>query len=180
MLVGQDLILTKPLGTGIILAGNMHLKTRAMDFVNCIEIMEQSNAEAASIFANCQASVMTDITGFGLLGHVAELSLHSNVQTHLNLSKVPLMSGVKELVTANIRSSLHDSNQQVLPKYEIAAEIKTRELVPLLDPQTCGGLIAAVPKNRTAECLAELRKTGYANASVVGSTVDTGRSKVGL
>lgn len=178
MLPGQDLILTKPLGTGLILAGNMHRKTRAMDLVNCIEIMEQSNAEAASIFANCEASVMTDVTGFGLLGHVAELSLHSSVRTHLNLSKIPLMSGVKELVSANIRSSLHDSNQQVLPKYDIAAEIKTLELVPLLDPQTCGGLIAAVPKNRTGECLAALRKTGYTNASIVGSTFDSGISRV--
>ena len=180
MLAGQDLVLTKPIGTGLILAGNMQMKTRAMDFVNCIDAMEQSNANAARVFANCEASAMTDVTGFGLLGHLAELTVHSQVQIQIKLRKIPLLPGVKELAAANIRSSLHESNQQVLPEYDIGAEVSENALAPLLDPQTCGGLIAAVPKNMTAACLEELKKAGFSQSSVVGHTLSATRSTIVL
>lgn len=175
---GHALVLTKPLGTGLLLAGIMHGTTSAKDLVSAIEVMDQSNAEAARVFLEFHPSAMTDITGFGLLGHLSEIARRSNVNVELVVDQVPLMDGVKETVMQEVRSSLHENNLQSVADYEKLGDFDDSLIAPLVDPQTCGGLVAAIPKARVDECISRLRDAGYLHASQIGSSIDAERSRL--
>ena len=178
MLPDQDLVLTKPLGTGILLAGVMHMKTRAADLESCIVSMEQSNKQATSIFRTCEASVVTDISGFGLAGHCAELVQQSKVSVELFANAVSLLSGTQETLKQEMRSTLHDANSQILEDFEVSSDLGKLELAPLVDPQTSGGLLAAIPPEATEECMSALLEAGYLHARVVGRTISDAPSRI--
>lgn len=178
MLQGQDLILTKPLGTGILLAGLMHMQTRAVDLVKCIENMELSNKRAVSVFRAFDASAVTDISGFGLVGHCLELVQQSKVSIELFAHSVNLLPGTRDLLSQGIKSTLHDANVQALEDFEISPELEEMSLAPLVDPQTSGGLLAAVPSDVSEKCLAALVDAGYQKAVVVGRTVVESSSRI--
>ena len=174
----QALVLTKPLGTGLLLAGIMHGTTSAKDLMSAVQVMDQSNAEAARILLDFNPSAMTDITGFGLLGHISEISRRSNVNVELIVDQVPLMDGVKETVLQKVRSSLHENNAQSVADYEKFRNFDDSQIAPLVDPQTCGGLIAAIPKARIDECLSRLRDAGYLHVTQIGSSIEAERSRL--
>ncbi len=178
MLPGQDLILTKPLGTGILLAGLMQQQTRASDLVSCIECMEQSNKKATSIFRTFEASTVTDISGFGLAGHCAELIQHSQVNIEIFADAVRLLSGTRNTLQLGVRSTLHEANAEVLENFKVSAKVGPLDLAPLVDPQTSGGLLAAIPREKSNECLSALVEAGYHDAKVVGRTIHNGSSQI--
>lgn len=175
---GHALVLTKPLGTGLLLAGIMRGITSARDLLSAIEIMDQSNAEAARILLEFNPSAMTDITGFGLLGHISEIARRSSVHVELAVDQVSLMDGVKEIVMQQVRSSLHDNNAQSVADYEKLKDFDDSQIAPLVDPQTCGGLVAAIPKAHVDECVDRLRDAGYPNAGQIGLSIESGRSRL--
>lgn len=178
MLQGQDLILTKPLGTGILLAGLMYMKTRAADLVKCIESMELSNKHAASLFRQFEASAVTDISGFGLVGHCAELVQRSDVSIELFANSARVLPGTRNILSQGIKSTLHDANVQALGDFEVASDLEDQILAPLVDPQTSGGLLAAVPSELSSECLSALIDAGYQHAAIVGRTVVEKSSRI--
>ena len=178
MLPDQELILTKPLGTGILLAGLMYMKTRAADLVSCIESMEMSNRQAAAIFRTFDASAVTDISGFGLAGHCEELVQHSKVNIELFANAVGVLPGTTDVLKQGVKSTLHDANSQVLASFEVSSEVGEVELASLIDPQTSGGLLAAVPTEVSDECISALVETGYKVARVVGRTVNHDTSRI--
>ena len=178
MKMGQNLILTKALGTGVVLAGVMYMQTRAADLVSCIESMEQSNKIATSIFRTYRASAVTDISGFGLAGHSAELVQQSKVNVELFADAVSLLSGTRNLLRQGILSTLNDANAKVLADFEVSPDVSTLELAPLLDPQTSGGLLATVSPEATDECLEALVEAGYQSARIVGRTIDDESSRI--
>ena len=178
MLVGQDLILTKPVGTGILLAGLMHKKTRAADLVLCIESMEQSNKHATSIFREFDASAVTDISGFGLVGHCSELIQQSRVNIELYANAVTVLPGTTDVMKQGIKSTLHDANAQVLEEFEVSSDLGDERLAPLIDPQTSGGLLAAVPSDVSDECVSALVEAGYEHADIVGRTINGESSRI--
>lgn len=178
MLPGQDLILTKPLGTGILLAGVMQQKTRASNLVSCIECMEQSNRQATSIFRTFDASAVTDISGFGLAGHCAELVQHSKVNIELFANAVSLLPGTLNTLQLGVQSTLHESNAEVLNNFDVSSEVEPLDLAPLVDPQTSGGLLAAIPPERTEDCMSALVEAGYRSARVVGRSIPDGSSQI--
>lgn len=169
--VAHDLILTKPLGTGVLLAGSMQGKTKAMDLVNCIDVMEQSNFSAVKVFSKHNVSAVTDVTGFGLLGHLAEMMQQSTVHCEVHYSSIPILPGVRELISDNVHSTLHESNLKFLESYQVKAPLLNDKLTPLVDPQTCGGLLAAVPKSNSTQCLDDLRQAGFDDAAIIGQTI---------
>ena len=169
----QALILNKPLGTGLLLAGVMEGSTQARDYMEATSIMDQSNATAANIFVNHHASAMTDITGFGLLGHTLEMVRRSGVNVDISVEAIHLMGGVKNAVHLGVRSSLHDNNWLALQDFETNSSVSLSNIVPLVDPQTCGGLVAAVPIDSANDCIEQLKEEGYVQASQIGrSTTD--------
>jgi selenide,water dikinase len=170
---GDALILTRALGSGTILAAEMALAqvTGPMlgeVWATCIEEMGRSQARAAALLAPV-AHGMTDVTGFGLAGHLVEMLEASGCSATLSLGDVPLMPGALALAEAGHGSSLQPAN---------LAATQGRWTVPddprvalLTDPQTCGGLLAAVPHSEAAGLCEALRQAGY-TAAVIGALTE--------
>ncbi len=158
---GDMLILTKPIGSGTILAAEMVLKAQGTWVAKLLDVMEQQQGDAAEILS--VANAMTDVTGFGLAGHLMDICRKSRVAAHLNLSAIPLFEGAKELATQGIRSTLHSANRKSVAEMQFP---KTAVAELLFDPQTAGGLLAAVPEDIAEDRLNSLRNAGYIAARI--------------
>ncbi|WP_299489493.1 selenide, water dikinase SelD [Acaryochloris sp. IP29b_bin.137] len=168
----QALILTKPLGTGVIFAAAMRQQARNVWIDAALQSMLQSNQAAAQCFLAHQATACTDITGFGLVGHLSEMLRSSPIQVQLDLATVPIMAGVPELLSQNIHSSLYPQNLKAENWVVNSSQVQAHPLWPLLfDPQTSGGLLSAVPRERSAKCLEELKNMGYKQSSIIGHAI---------
>jgi selenide,water dikinase len=161
------LILTKPLGTGAILAAEMRGLARARIVGGAIETMLQSAAAASEIFASYAATACTDVTGFGLLGHLLEMLSASSADARLDPGAIPALEGVIDIIAAGVTSSLHASNMSALTSLD-DVDLAMPLNALLIDPQTAGGLLAGVPASRADACLAQLRASGYRAATVIG------------
>lgn len=172
---GDALILTKPLGTGILFAAAMRRKAKGRWMDAVIGTALQSNADAANILRAHEAHAMTDVTGFGLIGHLGEMlgggspPAASATGINLQLSQIPLIEGARQMSEAGIRSSLDLANREAMGLIRDAGRYEKDARLPLLfDPQTAGGLLAAVRGSNSAECVKALRDAGYAEATVIG------------
>jgi selenide,water dikinase len=172
---GQSLILTKALGTGMLFAADMRLQAQGRWIEGAIASMLQSNQAAVSVFRQYGATACTDISGFGLLGHVVEMLASSAVAVWLQAGAIPYLDGVLETMQQGIVSSLDPQNRVALQSLQNFAEVWHHPRLPLLvDPQTSGGLLAAVPESEAIACLKALQHQGYHHSAIVGKTV--GRS----
>ena len=166
---GDSLILTKPVGTGALLAAHMRGKAKARWVMAAIAHMTQSNKTAAQILRAHGAHAATDITGFGLLGHLVEMVKAADVDATLWLLQVPLLAGLTESMAAGIFSSLQPQNVRLRRAIHNLETAAAHPLYPaLFDPQTAGGLLASIPRHRAQACIDALRAAGYASAAIVG------------
>jgi selenide,water dikinase len=166
---GDALIVTKPIGTGTLLAAEMRGKAKARWVAAAVEHMAASNGAAAGILKRHGAHAATDVTGFGLLGHLVEMVKASGVDVTLHLAAVPLLDGARETLAMGIFSSLQPQNVRLRRAIRNLDEAAWHPLYPMLfDPQTAGGLLASVPGGAAADCLAELRVGGYPRAAIIG------------
>ncbi len=159
--IGDILILTKPLGTGIVLAGHMRGLAKAAWLQAAIASMCRSNADAARIFLAHRASACTDVTGFGLAGHLGEMLTASELSAVLRIDAIPLLPGALLLSEQGVESTLAPDNGRVLAG--IDADPRTALLI---DPQTSGGLLAGVAPARADACLAALLAAGMQAAAI--------------
>lgn len=160
---GDKLIITKPIGSGTIMAAEMAGKAKGADVIACLDLMVQDQAKASEILGKAHA--MTDITGFGLAGHLRGICDASGVGAKLALDPIPLMQGALELSASGIRSSLFEDNRIG------AGPINGAVLDLLFDPQTAGGLLAAMPARSTEAALKKLNEAGY-DAAVIGEITE--------
>jgi selenide,water dikinase len=131
--------------------------------------MVQSNRKAAEILRRHGVHAATDVTGFGLLGHLIEMVRASEVDATLAIERVPLLEGARETVALGIFSSLQPQNVRLRRAIRDLAAASRHPLYPLLfDPQTAGGLLAAVPFAQAVRCVAALRAAGYAGSELIG------------
>jgi selenide, water dikinase len=166
---GDGLILTKPLGTGTLLAADMRGKAKARWVMAAIAHMIASNAKAAQILRQHGVHAATDVTGFGLIGHLIEMVRASDVDATLAIDRLPLLEGARETVARGIFSSLQPQNVRLRRAIRELATVAEHPLYPMLfDPQTSGGLLAAVPLAEAEPCVAALRTAGYAAAEIIG------------
>jgi selenide,water dikinase len=166
---GDALVLTKPIGTGTLLAADMRGKAKARWIVAALAHMTHSNRAASAILRQYGAAAATDITGFGLLGHLVEMVRASDVDVSLAVERVPLLDGARETVALGIFSSLQPQNVRLRRAIRDLAVASRHPLYPLLfDPQTAGGLLAGVPLAVAEGCVAALRDAGYQRAEVIG------------
>ena len=107
------MILTKPLGTGALLAALMQSECKAAWYQPLLEEMLKANKEAASILAECGVTSCTDVTGFGLTGHLLEMLDASSVSAKIETDRVPIYEGFAEVVALGIRSTLFEDNARV-------------------------------------------------------------------
>ncbi|MEM7541568.1 MAG: selenide, water dikinase SelD [Pseudomonadota bacterium] len=166
----QSIILTRPLGSGVLFAGDMRAKAKSRWLDAAIEEMLLSNRLFAAIVREHGASAIKDVTGFGLIGHLGEMLRSSDVQAILDLHSVPIYAGAKELLAANIESSLQIDNEKQLANADLGHFAREDPLVKLAcDPQTCGGLLACIPSANAAQALHDLHAAGARHSAVVGS-----------
>ncbi|WP_425045655.1 selenide, water dikinase SelD [Primorskyibacter sp. S87] len=157
---GDALILTKPIGTGVIMAAAMAGKARGEDVTACYEAMMQPQGAASHHLQNAHA--MTDVTGFGLAGHLAGLCEASGCGAILDLAAIPTLPGAEDLSSAGIRSTIFPENRVLAMDL---AESGKNDL--LFDPQTAGGLLAAVDPASANSLLTALVDAGYP-AAIIG------------
>ena len=173
---GQKLILTKGLGTGILLAAEMRGMCKGEWMEEAIKSMLKLNEKAVEVALKSNATACTDVTGFGLMGHLREMVVASKVVVELDLDSIPLLQGAVELSDAGVRSSLFDDNMKLSDAVE-NIEAKSQKIFPILfDPQTSGGLLFGVPPENADSCLEELQKCGFGEAACIG-TVTTMQSE---
>jgi selenide, water dikinase len=169
---GQVLILTKPLGTGTLFAADMRRQAKGHWIDEAVESMVLSNQAAAACFLQHGATACTDITGFGLLGHLMEMVQASDVAVELKLDILPVLAGAKETVEKGIFSSLYPENLRASRYIDNLALVENHPLYPLLfDPQTAGGLLASIPESQTSHCLAALKTLGYEYSSAIARVI---------
>ncbi len=169
MAPGDCLILTKPLGTGTLFAAQMRYQAKPQWIDAAIATMLQSNYLASKIFLNHKATACTDVTGFGLLGHLVEMLQAATppLQVTLQLTALPLLPGALQTTQQGIVSSLYAQNQRAQNWIENLATIAQHSHFPLLfDPQTSGGLLASVPAEQATACCTALQAVGYTSAII--------------
>ena len=166
---GQQLVLTKSLGTGTLFAADMRLQAKGRWIAGAITNMLLSARKAASCLVRYGATAATDVTGFGLAGHLVEMTKASGVDARLYLTEVPLLDGAIETAKAGIFSSLQPENNRVRRAIRNDEALAKEDVYPLLfDPQTAGGLLAGIPAERASACVAELRELGYPQTAIIG------------
>lgn len=167
---GNRLILTKPLGTGAVLAAAARGLAPGRLVEDAITVMLQSAAPAARCLLAHRASACTDVTGFGLLGHLLEMLRASHADAVIDPEAIPALDGALPLLGRGITSSLHADNVVALAALDPVAQL--HDISPLLiDPQTAGGLLAGVPADCASACLAQLQQLGY-RAALIGQVLE--------
>ena len=167
---GDRIILTKPLGTGTLLAADMRGKAMARWVDGAIQSMLVSNRTAAEVVQAYETHACTDVTGFGLLGHLVEMTKHSNVDVSLALDSVPFLDGATATAGAGFLSSLQPQNIRLRRAITNVAAVGDDPRYPLLfDPQTAGGLLVAIPAKTAEACVAQLRDVGYEDSTLIGT-----------
>lgn len=183
---GDALLLSRPLGSGVLLAAAMAGAAAAADLDALLAALQQCQAPLLALLAAHGCHACTDITGFGLLGHLGEmLALSPGLRVHLDLQAVPAWPGALALLQRGFASSLAPANARALALLEGPIRLVTADgqALPepergslaaarrdlLLDPQTCGPLLAALPGERAAAALTALHAAGFAQAVVIGS-----------
>ena len=170
MNVDQALILTKALGTGTLFAAEMRREVKCCWIDEAIKSMLLSNQAAAECFLEFGATACTDITGFGLVGHLSEMVKASKIGVELQLSKIPILDGAREISAKGIFSSLYPDNLQASSYITNNKDFEFNGNYPLLfDPQTSGGLLASVSGEKADGCLKKLKELGYEEAEIIGS-----------
>jgi selenide,water dikinase len=176
---GDRLILTKPLGTGVISTGVKFGKASAEMEALATATMLASNRRGAELISEYGVKAATDITGFGLLGHAWEVATASGVTIEIDPLAVPLLEGALEMARQRMLTQGDRTNREYVgadiefAPALLAEEHEARRSV-LFDPQTAGGLLIAVPDDRAAELLAALRLV-YPASTLIGRVTEKQR-----
>jgi selenide,water dikinase len=171
---GDALILTKPIGTGIISTGIKFEKAPPEVAAASLATMLRASRRGAEVMREFGVKGATDITGFGLLGHAWEMASGSNVTIEIEAARVPLIRGAYELAEQGLLTSGDRTNRQYVGANIDLSESLNKPMASLLfDPQTAGGLLIAIDATRAETMLARLRET-YADAAIIGGVITRG------
>ncbi|HLJ11086.1 MAG TPA: selenide, water dikinase SelD, partial [Planctomycetaceae bacterium] len=177
---GDRLILTKQLGTATLLAGHRRSLCQAAWMEGMLAHMLESNAVPARLARTFGLSAVTDVTGFGLAGHLLEMLDASRVSARLSLASLPLLDGFVELSGMGLRSSLDPSNRGAESRCRVASDglSSQPQYHALFDPQTSGGLLLGVPADRADDFLTKLREAGLSSAVEIGEVSERSEAPV--
>ena len=173
---GQVLILTKPIGTGALVAGRRLGQASDTDYQRAIDSMKQLNRDAAEIMQDFQVRTATDITGFGLLGHALNIAKASCISLEIDTAKVPVLPGAMDLLEAGcIPGACFRNLGHVEASVDFDPDLSYSRKMLTLDPQTSGGILLCAPADRAEAILAALVARGCPTATVIGRTTLLGR-----
>ncbi len=174
----QVVIITKAIGIGVVMAANMRAEADSETVQHGINTMLLSNAQASEILLRHGVTAMTDVTGFGIAGHLTEM-LSTGASCRVELSQIPVLPGARILSNKGIKSSLFIANFRYVEKFSVVDQVRSNWKFPLLfDPQTSGGLLGILPKNRAMDCLTQLTRSGYCDACVIGQILDLEKQSI--
>jgi selenide,water dikinase len=169
---GESLILTKPLGTGIIIAGHRAGLISGHDLGEALESMKTLNRSGADVMKKYKIRGATDITGYGLAGHVLKMAEASEVTISLNMGRVPLFGSVYKLADDGCIPGAAFRNQAFVEDKSFMVKGLDYNLKMIaMDAQTSGGLLMSVPKDVEEEVLDELHSAGLTSSAVIGSVL---------
>ena len=170
---GDVLVLTKPLGTGIITTAGKQGVCPPQVLQVAVTTMSTLNRDGAKAMVKVGVHSATDVTGFGLMGHLQSMVRGSRVGAEIQLGKVPVLPGVWELLEQGVApGGTHRNLQSVAGSAQWHPDLSEQEQLLLCDAQTSGGLLIAVAADKQDELLAELKSTGVAGAVVVGRVTE--------
>ncbi len=166
---GDPLILTKPLGTGVLVAGWRVGQARPEDYQRALDSMKQLNRRGAEIMQEFEVRAATDITGFGLLGHAMHIANASRVTLRIEAEKVPVLPGAADLLAMGCILGGAFRNLTYVEKFtRFFPGLSYEHKMLLLDPQTSGGLLMCPPLDRIEPVLKALHQAGYTHSSLIG------------
>ncbi len=175
---GDRLVLTKPLGMGVITTGIKQDRTSRATIDEAIRIMATLNQAAAQAMTEVGVSAATDITGFGLLGHLHEMTRAAKVCAHIRLREVPTLEEAWALAREGVIPGGTHRNRASLKGVVTWDGVGEEARVLLCDAQTSGGLLMAVPGDRVDRMLEALRTKGVPVAAVVGEITGPGQGEI--
>ncbi len=171
---GDVLVLTKPIGTGIITTAGKNQAVDAGVLAGAVALMETLNRGASNAMAHVGVNASTDVTGFGLLGHLNAMMQGSGTSARVYWSKVPLIPGLWELAEQGIAPGGTQRNLDSMgDSVRWHESLSHTEQVVLCDAQTSGGLLISVPRDRLDVLLEQLERHGVAGAAVIGEVTDS-------
>jgi selenide,water dikinase len=178
---GDVLVLTKPIGTGVISFANQIGKASARALRAAAKSMVELNKSAAEIAVRLGVRTGTDITGFSLLGHLSEIVRQSGVTAEIYAKKVPLFDEVLNYVRAGIISGAIERNREYSSQFVTVGDGVDPDLETVLyDPQTSGGLLLGIPGKKAELLLKKLKDRGVKKAAVIGRIVSKSEGKIVL
>jgi selenide,water dikinase len=177
---GDALVLTKPLGLGIITTAAKNGEDKLGAIQDAIAVMTTLNRTASEEIVRCGAHALTDVTGFGLLGHLRNVVAASNVGAHVYLDRVPVLAAAVEYVRAGISPGGTHANHRFLSDWvSYDADVSKEDQLILCDAQTSGGLLAAVAADKAEKLVSALRAHNMADAAIIG-TFDANAARIAV
>ena len=166
--VGDQLILTKPLGTAVYSEALYKDGLLDQQYQEFSTSMERLNVYASEVFRQFDVSAMTDVTGFGLIGHALPIARNAEVTIHIRMDKVPFFSSFFELMKQFLPTQTWKNTEYVEPHLAREEGISDDQYALVAEAQTSGGLLAAVRRDQAEQVLAALHAAGDAAARIIG------------
>ena len=177
--VGDALVLTKPIGSGVLTSAAKNGTIPEADLAEVIDVMTDLNAGACEAMLEVGVHAVTDVTGFGLVGHAREMAGAGDVTISIDAAAVPLLAQTLELAAKGILTRAHKSNLEFLGDRFEAKNVDETLVGVLADAQTSGGLLIAVAPDRADRLIDALRARRTRAAAVVGEvTAPSGKSVI--
>jgi selenide, water dikinase len=166
---GDALLLTKPIGSGVLFNANRKKLVSPEAMTECINILITLNKNASEVMKNFEIHSVTDITGFGLAGHCFEMAKASQVTFEIMVEKVPIMRKAIEMYQKGINTGMNASNLELVKKHTfIKKDLPSHQQEILVDPQTSGGLLVALPAEQSEALLKAFHQHGVTEARIIG------------
>jgi selenide,water dikinase len=178
---GDCLVLTKPLGTGVLVSALKGELLSPAEEKELAEVMAALNGPAAEAMLLVGINACTDITGFGLLGHLREMALNSGVDVQLDVASLPLLPRAKEFAAEGlVPAGAYRNREHFADHVKIIGSVPPEVEDLLYDPQTSGGLLIAVPEENCDKLLSALNRKGVVIHRVIGRVVEKGSGKISV
>lgn len=170
---GDILILTKPIGSGVLFNANLKGWVSDGALATCIDTITTLNRTACEIGQKFTIHAATDITGFGLAGHTMEMAKGSGVTIELHASEIPVLGEALEMYQKGVTTGVNAENRALIEKDTSFADgIGSAQQELFVDPQTSGGLMFSVRREEAKDLLARLTDAGLDHAAIVGEVID--------
>ncbi len=166
---GDALVLTKSIGSGVILNANLKGWVSREDLTACLDTMEALNRRAAEVAADFRIHAATDVTGFGLAGHALEMARGADCLVRLDPEAIPVLSGAREMYDRGMTTGSNESNEALVqPHLTWRGQLARTDQSLFFDPQTNGGLLFSVPESDAAPLVSALVDAGLTASCMIG------------